>query len=68
MNAQMTDTLAKHDSAIAKQFADQGKKSASKFNVLKTLMGARFDDFETAQNQSRHPGIQVDISTPRKPP
>jgi len=31
----MTDTLAEHDFAIAKQFADQGKKSESKVNVLK---------------------------------
>jgi len=48
MNAHITDKPAEHDFAIGRPFADQDKKSASMFNVLETLLGARFDDFETA--------------------
>jgi len=36
INAHITDQLAEHDSAMAKKFADQDKKSAAKFNVLES--------------------------------
>jgi len=54
MNAHVTDKLAEHDSAIAKQFADQGKNSASKFNVLKPSL-------EPALTIYKPPKTKVDI-------